>query len=68
MPFEMFERIDSKEKLLDFFSEHFNDAIPLIGKDRLVSEYFRNPRGSLISIKVFKATFLELAYRADTQS
>ena len=32
MPFEMFEKLDSKEKLLQFFDETFPDAVPLIGK------------------------------------
>lgn len=52
MPFDMFGKIDSEEKLMEFFKENFNDAIPLIGEDRLKRDYFANPRGSLISIKV----------------
>lgn len=32
MPFEWFDRIDTKVKLLDFFGTHFPDAIDLIGK------------------------------------
>ncbi|KAI7852543.1 hypothetical protein BDC45DRAFT_512878 [Circinella umbellata] len=51
MPFDMFNEITTKEKLLDFFSIHFPDAIPLIGQERLMDEYFKNPRGSLITIK-----------------
>ncbi|KAI9313553.1 hypothetical protein BX666DRAFT_1977708 [Dichotomocladium elegans] len=51
MPFAMFEQIDTEDKLMDFFKLHFADAIPLIGEDRLKSDYFANPRGSLISIK-----------------
>ncbi|ORX47182.1 FAD/NAD(P)-binding domain-containing protein [Hesseltinella vesiculosa] len=51
MPFDMFDTIDTEAKLLAFFNEHFADAVPLLGKDRLVADYFGNPRGSLISIK-----------------
>ncbi|KAI8074383.1 hypothetical protein BC940DRAFT_231185 [Gongronella butleri] len=51
MPFDMFESINTEAKLLDFFDQQFADAVPLIGKDKLVREYFDNPRGSLISIK-----------------
>lgn len=52
MPFGMFETINTEDKLMAFFRENFNDAIPLIGEDRLKRDYFSNPRGSLISIKV----------------
>ncbi|KAG2172775.1 hypothetical protein INT43_000122 [Umbelopsis isabellina] len=51
MPFSMFENIDSDSKVMDFFREHFNDSIPLIGEKRLLQEYSSNPRGALISIK-----------------
>jgi kynurenine 3-monooxygenase len=51
MPFDMFENVSSKQKLIAFFQENFNDAIPLIGEDRLVDDYFSNPRGALITVK-----------------
>ncbi|ORZ12325.1 hypothetical protein BCR42DRAFT_331704 [Absidia repens] len=51
MPFDMFEQINSNTKLMSFFETNFKDAIPLIGKDRLVDDYQSNPRGALISIK-----------------
>ncbi|KAI8331682.1 hypothetical protein BC941DRAFT_382278 [Chlamydoabsidia padenii] len=51
MPFDMFDQVTSNAKLIAFFEENFNDAIPLIGKDRLLDDYFSNPRGALISIK-----------------
>jgi kynurenine 3-monooxygenase len=34
-----------------FFQENFVDALALIGKDRLTTEYFNNPKGSLMSVK-----------------
>lgn len=52
MPFNMFEEIDTKERVLDFFHKEFKDSVPLLGEEKLVDEYFSNPRGSLISIKV----------------
>lgn len=51
MPFDMFENVSSKQKLITFFRENFNDAIPLIGEDRLLDDYFSNPRGALITVK-----------------
>ncbi|KAI9305395.1 hypothetical protein BJ944DRAFT_161847 [Cunninghamella echinulata] len=51
MPADMFDDINTETKLMNFFKEEFNDAIPLIGEKRLQSDYFANPRGSLISIK-----------------
>ncbi|KAI8139505.1 hypothetical protein BJV82DRAFT_521602 [Fennellomyces sp. T-0311] len=51
MPFEMFDQINTSEKLMELFNTYFHDAIPLIGEGRLKHDYFANPRGSLISIK-----------------
>ncbi|CAO3630229.1 unnamed protein product [Cunninghamella blakesleeana] len=51
MPADMFESINDDAKLIKFFKKYFQDAIPLIGEDRLKFEYNNNPRGSLISIK-----------------
>jgi len=51
LPFKTFESLDTKEKLVSFFMKLFPDALPLIGEDRLVQEYFKNPTGSLMSLK-----------------
>jgi kynurenine 3-monooxygenase len=48
----MFEELNTKELVLDFFKREFKDSVPLIGEEKLLEEYFNNPRGSLISIKV----------------
>ncbi|RIB15961.1 hypothetical protein C2G38_1971065 [Gigaspora rosea] len=50
MPNENFDAIKTESELINFFELYFPDTIPLIGEQRL-KEYFRNPRGSLISIK-----------------
>ncbi|KAI7903167.1 uncharacterized protein BX663DRAFT_471908 [Cokeromyces recurvatus] len=52
MPFKMFEDIKTEDQLLEFFKEHFNDSIPLIGEASLKADFFHNPRGSLVSVKV----------------
>ena len=52
MPWRKFEEIKKPSELLEFFESNFPDAIPLIGKEELIRDFFKNPRGSLISIKV----------------
>ncbi|KAL0076349.1 hypothetical protein J3Q64DRAFT_1771239 [Phycomyces blakesleeanus] len=61
MPFEMFESINTSEKLLEFFQENFPDSIPLIGTKRLVEDYFANQKGSLINIKTSPHNFKDKA-------
>ncbi|CAB4406840.1 unnamed protein product [Rhizophagus irregularis] len=51
MPFENFNAIKTEDDLMEFFKKYFPDSIPLIGEERLKEEYFRNPKGSLVSIK-----------------
>ncbi|KAF9896189.1 kynurenine 3-monooxygenase, mitochondrial precursor, partial [Lobosporangium transversale] len=51
MPFANFEKIHNEKDLLEFFETYFADAIPLMGKDLLIKEYFKNPKGSLVMIK-----------------
>ncbi|RIA98561.1 hypothetical protein C1645_685754 [Glomus cerebriforme] len=51
MPFEKFDAIKTEDDLMEFFKKYFPDSIPLLGEDRLKKEYFRNPKGSLMSVK-----------------
>lgn len=60
LPFATFDYLDCQEKLLQFFDENFKDAIQLIGKERLISDFFNSKPSPLISIKVFYSnTFLK---------
>lgn len=52
MPWSKFESVKTREEILSFFEQYFPDSIPLIGKERLIEDYTRNEKGSLISIKV----------------
>jgi len=54
MPFTEFEELDSPTRLLKFFTQHFPDSIPLIGKRRLLADYFDTTPSTLVSIKVFQ--------------
>ncbi|KAJ3115574.1 kynurenine 3-monooxygenase, mitochondrial precursor [Phlyctochytrium bullatum] len=51
MPWAKFESIKNENDLLAFFDETFPDAVSLIGRGFLASEYFRNPKGPLVSVK-----------------
>ena len=53
MPFKVFESIETEEELLSFFMKHFPDSIEKIGSERLVEDYFKNPTGSLVSVKCY---------------
>ena len=51
MPFNIFSEIETEEDVLDFFRQKFPDALPLIGEEQLVRDFFLNPTSPLISIK-----------------
>ncbi|KAJ3229254.1 hypothetical protein HDU81_005519 [Chytriomyces hyalinus] len=51
MPWKNFDAIKTPQDLLAFFEDKFADSIPLIGRELLVKDYFKNPKGSLVSIK-----------------
>lgn len=53
MPFAVFDIIKTKENLLEFFEKYFPDSIEKIGLDNLVSDFFSNPLGPLISVKCY---------------
>jgi hypothetical protein len=52
MPLSDFETLDSPTRLLKFFSQQFPDSVSLIGKDRLVADFFNTKPSNLLSIKV----------------
>ncbi|RZF41689.1 hypothetical protein LSTR_LSTR011624 [Laodelphax striatellus] len=51
MPLPKFSDLDSPEKLLEFFEEYFPDALGLIGKEKIVKDYFATSSSHLVSIK-----------------
>ncbi|KAF8766726.1 Kynurenine 3-monooxygenase like protein [Argiope bruennichi] len=54
MPFEMFEQFNTPEKLFQLFKENFPDAIPLIGKEKLIADFFKAKPSSMVSVKGFE--------------
>merc|ERR1739844_791512 len=53
MPTDVFEGITDRDTLLHFFNSNFRDAIPLIGKEKLVEDFFANRHLPLVSVKCF---------------
>jgi len=51
-PFYVFEKLKTREALLSFYTEHFPDLLRLIGKEKLVEQFFEKEPQTLISIKV----------------
>ena len=51
MPFDKFASLTNADELIAFFKENFHDAIPLIGRDNLVSDFFATKPSPLVSLK-----------------
>ncbi|ODV93198.1 hypothetical protein PACTADRAFT_35829 [Pachysolen tannophilus NRRL Y-2460] len=47
---ELAESLNTDTKILNFFKEHFEDGLKLIGEDNLISSFKNNPKGSLVQI------------------
>lgn len=50
--FLRFDAITNGYDLMEFFQENFPDSIALIGKERLIEDYFNTRPAPLISVKV----------------
>jgi len=53
MPTDTFNSITDGEGVLEFFRENFRDSIPLIGKEKLVTDFCNNKALPLVSVKCF---------------
>lgn len=53
MPTENFAMLDSPSVLIKFFQTHYPDALPLIGKERLVRDFFATRPSPLICVKCY---------------
>lgn len=52
MPFKVFEGIRTPKELLEFFHRYYSDAVPLIGEELLIKDFFKSKPQFLLSIKV----------------
>jgi kynurenine 3-monooxygenase len=52
MSYDQFGRLATSVDVVNFFQHHFPDMVSLAGSAPLVREFFDNPVGSLMSIKV----------------
>ncbi|XP_076175190.1 kynurenine 3-monooxygenase cn isoform X2 [Ptiloglossa arizonensis] len=50
-PFAILEKLKTPQALLDFYDEQFPDLLRLIGREKLVKDYFEREPKTLISIK-----------------
>lgn len=51
MSFEEFEKLPTRSDVLDFFQKNFPDAIPLMGEQALMRDFFLLPAQPMISVK-----------------
>jgi len=51
MPFKVFEPLTTPEKVIEFFEEIFPDALPLIGREQLIEDFFLLAPLPLITVK-----------------
>lgn len=52
MPFTVFECIKTASDLVEFFRTFYSDAIPLIGEDKLIKDFFKSKPQYMVSVKV----------------
>jgi kynurenine 3-monooxygenase len=52
MPYANFDALKSNGDVLAFFEKYFPDALELIGREEVCRQYFSNPTGALITVKV----------------
>lgn len=52
MPANIFESLNTPDKLIQFFQTHYPDSLPLIGRERLIRDFFATKPSALVSIKV----------------
>lgn len=52
MPFKVFADIKTPKDLLEFFIKYYVDALPLLGEERLIKDFFKSKPQYLLSIKV----------------
>lgn len=51
MPFQRFNKLSTREKIVGFFKETFPDSLSLIGENELVAVFSQKKPSSLVSIK-----------------
>ncbi|XP_047736345.1 kynurenine 3-monooxygenase [Hyalella azteca] len=51
MPFPIFDSLNSPAKLIEFFTRYYPDSIPLIGREKLIKDFFANKALPMITVK-----------------
>lgn len=60
-PISIFDSLTNREELLAFFEKYFPDAIPLMGAERLVEDFFANPTNPLMTVKCYPYHYKDFA-------
>lgn len=55
-PTSELQRLTTRRAASIWFKTHFPDVVDLIGEETLLDDFLRNPRSSLISLKVFSVS------------
>ena len=59
MTAEMYDKLKTPEEVVQFFKTYLPDALPLIGQDRLIKDFFAKKPLPLINIKVLFPYFIK---------
>jgi len=51
MPFENFDSFKTKEDVMNFFTAIFPDFVQLMGEERILEDFFKNPVLPMVSVK-----------------
>jgi len=55
MPFATLEELNTPEAAKAFFNDNFPSAVKIIGEERLLEDFEKNPRGNLVTINARRA-------------
>jgi len=51
-PSEQLKAIKTNDGAIELFEKEFPDALNLIGRDKFVNDFFSNPAGPLVTVRV----------------
>jgi len=52
LPFSSLEAIKTRQQARQFFADNFPSALAVVGEDRMLDDFEKNPRGNLVTINV----------------
>jgi kynurenine 3-monooxygenase len=52
LPFSALDDIKTRDQARQFFKDNFPSALAVVGEDRMLDDFEKNPRGNLVTINV----------------